>query len=67
MNTVDERVASQQSTAFFLPALLHLLASQEGIEDLHDLLALRRREFSHLAEPPLEAGVLSPAVALYLF
>ncbi len=36
-------------------------------EDLHDLLALRRREFSHLAKAPPEAGVLSPSVVLYLF
>jgi hypothetical protein len=53
--------------SLLLSDLLRLLTSQEGIENLYDLFPLRRREFLYLAEPPPEARVLSPAVALYLF
>ncbi len=44
-----------------LLCLLLLLTSQERIEELPDLFTLWRQLF-HLAEPPLEAGVLSPFV-----
>ncbi len=39
---------------------------QEGIENLHDLLTLRRREFFHLIEPPPEAGVMEACNLFYL-
>ena len=51
-----------------LPGLLELLAlDKKGIEYLHDLLPLGRRQLLHLAEPPPQAVIAGPAVPLHLF